>query len=295
MSLATLMIFLTLQHHVSGLPASEGGTSSSSSLLHLDSHFDRTITVRDRYGGNYKLSIDTNSVYTSARVANYQKAQSSEETTVTVAEMSNDIDNHRTMDEARDIAGDSLEKAYSEALSAYHSRNSQWCFENEDGCPPCSRHICPVSTSDTSETREESISSSANKGALTATLIKGTGTVCAASISLTSTLSSDPDTKLVTGTIAASVSTVILFLLSAMIDWIKNSGRFEKTNAKIFKMWGEWTRSALEEVDASSEHSCLPTVTNLHNIKLVSQTTDDTNTFGVATSVDRQASVWCPV
>lgn len=79
-------------------------------------------------------------------------------------------------------------------------------------------------------------------------MIKGAGIVISKAISPTFTLSSDPQTRLVTSVFAAAaLSTLILFCLSAIVDRIKTQGTLDKIDAVTVMAFAEWSQSAFED------------------------------------------------
>lgn len=86
-----------------------------------------------------------------------------------------------------------------------------------------------------------------NRDAITATMIKGTATLLATSLNLTSIHLSDAEAKLVTSAVAASVSTVLLFLLGAITDWAKGQGSRDKSDAALIKMFAKRSKTTLKQ------------------------------------------------
>ena len=94
----------------------------------------------------------------------------------------------------------------------------------------------------------------ANRGAITATLIKLTGISIAAGLSFTPALLSNEEAKVTVVAIAAGVSTVLFYQLTAIVDWIKNENDFDTFDAAILKLFGDWANRVLKKT--GEIHTC---------------------------------------
>ena len=101
----------------------------------------------------------------------------------------------------------------------------------------------------------------ANKGAITASLIKGTAASIGATLGITSIYLSDRDAKLTTTAVALGYNVILLFLLSEAVTWVKNQGYLDDTDVAILKIFGDWSITTLRKTNAvlDSEASCPPT------------------------------------
>ena len=94
----------------------------------------------------------------------------------------------------------------------------------------------------------------ANRGAITTTLTKLTGIPLAAGLSFTPALGSNDEAQVTVVAIAAGVSTVLYYQLTAIVDWIKNQNDFNAYDAAMLKLFGDWANRVLKKT--GEIHTC---------------------------------------
>ncbi|KAI4267511.1 MAG: hypothetical protein LQ337_008314 [Flavoplaca oasis] len=206
------------------------------------------ISFIDQYGGNYSIMLDTSTLCYSTYISS--SSESSDSTTI--EQMLHDFDSWTT-EQAVDMALYNLEQAYSAAISEYFhcTLPKEAGFSRVPDGSGISEITSPVDRGDWIK--------EGNKGAITANIIKGSGTLLAVSISLTSVLTANSEAKLGMSAFAASASTVLIFLLSAVTDWTKAQGSLDKSDAAIIKVFAGWSKSTLKTIHDGGERTCYRT------------------------------------
>lgn len=223
---------------------------------------------KDEYGGRYSVELDAETLCGDEIISNYFSASSGDsnaDRSTTLAHMLQDFD-AGSKSSAYDSALDALEAAQSSAFNQLSACNEL----SYDG----------TTTIRNSAADRHNWIKAANNGSITATMIKGTGTVITAGLSLTATFLSDQEAKLVTSAIAGGVATVLLFILNAIVEWVKNQGALDKSDAVILKTFAEWSRSTL--VTTEQELMCYSTHDALENAnQIVGQDSSSLGMFGL--------------
>ncbi|KAL8871013.1 MAG: hypothetical protein Q9174_003071 [Haloplaca sp. 1 TL-2023] len=249
--------------HVVAFPALDQRQTSLESYF-LSNPLD--ITFLDDDGGKYSIVLDTTTMCTSTYISNPNPFEN--QIGLTLGKLLDDFD-RVTTEAALDAAADALQEAFLAAKKEYYHYHC--------GAPPEFALAPTASTDPDSPSDLESPVDrgdwikEGNRGAITATMVKGTGLLLATSLSVTSILLTDPETKLITSAVSASVSTVLLFLLGAITDWAKGQGSLNKSDAAIIKIFAEWSKSTLGAVaDRNDDPACYSTGTSINTAQTFS-------------------------
>lgn len=200
----------------------------------------------DDYGGTYAVELNTSTLCGDEVIANYDSGTGAGDASVTLLTMLRDIDNHNSDTEwVRNLALSALEQSLEAAITQWNRCHGNLIWHSAGESFVGTGWILPAPVLPVTTVNQGTYIKDANKGAITANMIKGFGTAVTVGLGLTSTLLSDPDAKMKTGAVAGSVSVVLLFILGALVDWVKNQGSLDGSDAAMLKLFAEWSRLAL--------------------------------------------------
>ena len=243
-------LFLALSYGASSLSISNQRRDALQAGQLPLSFFTQPLNLEfvDDYGGTYAIELNTSTLCGDEVVANYDSSTGAGDASVTLSTMLQDIDNHNSDTEwVRNLALSALEDSLEAAITQWYRchGNPIWhavgeSFVGTSRILPIPAPVVPLTA-----VNQGDYIKAANKGAITANLIKGVGIGVTVGLGVTSTLLSDPNAKMKTGAVAGSVSVVLLFILGALVDWVKNQGSLDGSDAAMLKLFAEWARLAL--------------------------------------------------
>lgn len=251
----SLSIFLLLSYEASCLSISnQRGDAFQAGQLPFSFFIEPlNLAFMNDYGGTYQIELNTSTLCGDEVISNYDSGTGAGDDNVSLSEMLRDIDNHAPDTEwVRDLALSALEHSLEAAITQWNRCHANLVWYSAGQTFVGAGRIFPEPL--TAVDRGTYIKAG-NKGAITANMIKGLGTGIAVGLSLTSTVLCESDAKMKTGAVAASVSTVLLFILGALVDWVKNQGSLDGSDAAMLKLFGEWSRLALVKT-GQTPNSC---------------------------------------